>query len=319
MSINEDDVGKVVAYNPEDKHFVSISQEREPLTDELIVKCIKKQMNNESFVHLDQESLADLAQSIRDQKPPSKMKLKGIYKRVNELLDKYRYRYFETEDPKTSMVPCTYPDPTEKQNNRYYVVGPSGAGKSWTCARMLTVHKKLYPKAEIFLFTVHDNDPSLDDKIKNIQRIKLDDSFLKAYANKQPYKPADFAANEDSQNCILFDDIDNIPNLQIRKLVANLRDSCLTESRHHNCTIYTISHDVLGGLRTKSSIQNSTHIIAFPNMGAKSQIRRFLKIYMNLPEDTIDRMVDEKLNSRWIMVGKSSPPYCLYEHGLFLI
>ena len=133
-----------------------------------------------------------------------------------------------------------------------------------------------------------------------------------------PYTSKDFEGTEKSRNVLIFDDIDNIPNPQVKKIVAQLRDQTLTESRHHFIDVVTISHDVLGGQKTKASIQNSNYFVVFPQSGVE-QIRKFLRTYMGLNELNLDRLLNPDNETRWIMLSKQHPQFALTEHSVFLL
>lgn len=78
---------------------------------------------------------------------------------------------------------------TKKERSCLYITGASGSGKSWYVAAYCTEFKRIFPKRDIYLISSLSDDSSID-RIKGLQRIKLNDEFLKTDLNSDDFKNA---------------------------------------------------------------------------------------------------------------------------------
>lgn len=71
----------------------------------------------------------------------------------------------------------------------FYITGASGSGKSWYVAAYCTEFKRIFLKRDIYLISSLSDDSSID-RIKGLQRIKLNDEFLKTDLTSDDFKNA---------------------------------------------------------------------------------------------------------------------------------
>ena len=80
-----------------------------------------------------------------------------------------------------------------------YICGASGSGKSYFASDLANAYKKQNPQNPVYLLSYVDSDSSIE-RVKDIERIKLDSDFLTTDLNAE-----DFA-----NSLIIFDDCDCI-------------------------------------------------------------------------------------------------------------
>lgn len=190
--------------------------------------------------------------------------------------------------------------------NRWNCAGPTLCGKSYHASKIAEDYQKQYPKNRIVLFTAIKDEDKNFEKIKKMYRIDCDQLVD---------DPIDLSELKDSL-CI-FDDINSFKNKDTAKYINTLRDNIMSTGRHDNIDCITINQLLLDGHLTKSSLLNTFQIIAFPNSGGRAQLTSFLKRYMSLDNQLIDRITH--LPSRWIAINRVNPNYVLFEKGVFMI
>lgn len=225
-----------------------------------------------------------------------------IEKLFYEEMDKLKKNKLDKVDLKGAKF-LPVPKRIEGQNERVMITGPSGAGKSTWASKYGHQYKKMYPKNKIILFSNKEKDACLDE-LKPL-RMKLD------------YKLVDdpISASELNNTLVIFDDIDQIKNLEIRYAVQELRDLLMAEGRSEKTNVITISHNPTNHKQTVSSLLESSSIVMFPEGGDTYHIEQVLKKYCGLHPKKIRDVLD--LNSRWVMCSKTAPKYLLHEKGAF--
>jgi hypothetical protein len=206
-------------------------------------------------------------------------------------------------DGKFSPIPII--ESKETQRDVLYISGPAGSGKSHYAAEYITNFKKLYPKADFFLFSTKEEDPVLD-KFKP-KRIVIDEEIL-----SEPINPKELA-----NSLVMFDDIDTIADSKLLKEIRRLRDAILEIGRSMHIYCITTSHILTAGTSSKMQLLESTAVTCFPKMGGIHHIKRFLKEYVGLSSKQIEKIL--ALKSRWVTIYKRAPNYCLYQTGAFLL
>lgn len=219
-----------------------------------------------------------------------KDEIRDIYDKIKPDVEKQVSKHIKIHDGTFELVPMV----KENQVQKCFVAGMSGSGKSTWIANYARNYKKLFPSHPIYIFSRHDKDDVIDS-IKGVKRIKLNDEIL----------DADVDIKELKNSLIIMDDIETIPNKQICKLVANLRDDLLENARHYNIYMCCVAHQILNYKSTRHLILESDVIVFFPRSGGY-QIKRFLKEYMSLERKQVDDVM--KIPSRWIAVNKNTFP-----------
>lgn len=193
----------------------------------------------------------------------------------------------------------------QDMNNRTYIAGNSGCGKSYFIKKYIKAYKKLYPEQDVFIFSILDNDPTLDDVEHLITRIDI---------NKiDEFEVSDF------KDCLaIFDDYVGLP-LRQQKLLNYYKDILLKTGRHNGIDVITCNDKLLGGIHSIKDILHSQMIIIYPATGGnKTEIRNFLKNKLSFNEANIKKVVNNK-TSRWVAIHKAYPQYVVTENEIYLV
>lgn len=183
-----------------------------------------------------------------------------------------------------------------------FITGPSGSGKSTYIYNYLVEYKKRKPKNEVYLFSILNEDKSLD-AIKPL-RVKIDDNL----------KEFDIENFRDSM--VIFDDTDVISNKNHKAYVNAIRDKILQIGRHSNIDCLITSH-IPSGHDLKMVLNECSFVVYFPSSGQVRQINYMLINYVGL--DLKQIALIKSLKSRWACVFKNYPQICLTEKTIFLL
>jgi hypothetical protein len=198
------------------------------------------------------------------------------------------------------------PDKT-KERNILYITGASGSGKSYYTMLYVNEYKKMYPKNELYLLSSVEPDGSAIDKIKGLQRFKLDDTFI-----KEPFKIEDF------KNCLLiFDDCDCINNKLLKLKITSLLDMVLDTGRHTKTSVVYTSHLANAGLQTKHILSECHSITIFPKSLGGRAMKYLLDNYLGLDKQQIKKL--KKIESRWVTIVKTYPMCILGEKNALIL
>lgn len=208
---------------------------------------------------------------------------------------------------------------TSKQREIVYICGPSGSGKSVFAESYIKQWQTMHPfkqdketgesTNEVFIFSKVQNDPSLKN-IKDPCYIGIDDQLI-----EQPILLDDL-----KDSLVLFDDIDQISDKLQTKAITQLIGVICEHGRHNNITCLITSHLINGNNKQQTrTILNECHkIILFPRTLNSHSLTYFLKNYIGIcDKPTMKKIMD--VPSRWVMVSKHYPLYCIYQHGVFMI
>ena len=187
----------------------------------------------------------------------------------------------------------------EEQTDRIYVAGPSGSGKSTYCSKYIAEYQKMFPKNEFIIFSRVSEDKPLD-KLKPI-RIPIDEELLDNPMNEDEYK----------NSIMLFDDIDTVKNVEVRKSLQNLRDDVLETGRHDNAYVVSTAHLINNNKATRAIVNESNSITFFPQSSGGKAIKYFLEVYAGLDKKAISKVFDE--DSRWCTIRKLAPQLLIFD------
>jgi hypothetical protein len=183
--------------------------------------------------------------------------------------------------------------------------GPSGSGKSTVVSNMAKEWLKTNRGGKIIIFSRLDQDEVLDKL--NPTRIKINEELLD--------NPINF---EELSDCfVIFDDTDTIQDKNLAKYIAKLRDDLAQCGRHHNITMATTSHHIMNYRATRDMLMEATCIVVYPRLGGSAEIEGYCKKYMSLKKEQIEKIMN--LPSRWVLLSKCYPYYCIYDSGVYLL
>lgn len=186
-----------------------------------------------------------------------------------------------------------------------FVAGPQGVGKSHIIGKYIGNDKIHYPKKDVIIFSNFTEDKPLD--IYKPLRVKIDDKLI-----SKPIK------KEECRNSIcVFDDIDTIQPKKLADACRALRDDFLQCGRKENIKVLATSHQLMNYAKTRDLLNSCNKIIIFPRGTSPYHTGRLLKEYVGLDKASIKYIL--KLPSRWILIDKTFPSYCLHEHGCVLL
>jgi hypothetical protein len=209
-------------------------------------------------------------------------------------------------------------DKNERQNNRIAILAKSGAGKSYFVGQLLDMLKSKKfgdPERDICIISGVEEDESLD-RPRGPKGAKTPPERVDLYS-------AEFAelTPDDFQDCVVcLDDIENLTNKVANKQVLNLRNAMLERGRHNNIDVISISHNALGGNLTRFVHSESTACVVFPRYSQVHQLSTYLKKYIGLNNDAIQKIVEIGENkSRWVYISNLAPTYVIYQRGIYLV
>lgn len=226
-------------------------------------------------------------------------KTKNIYNKIKNNGD--LGKHYKMDD---SMFKI-YPTQDKDQRDSIYITGPSGSGKSTFISQFIEEYIKLYPKRPVVLFSNKFQDKALD-KFRPM-RIPLNFDLV-----EDPIE-----LEELEKSLVIFDDIDQITNKQIREAVFNLRDRILEEGRSKGISICTVAHQITNYKESRICLNEADYVVFFCKSGAKYQINYFLKNYGGLDKEQIDTVMN--LPSRAVVLHKRYPMCVIYQNGCMVL
>lgn len=189
-----------------------------------------------------------------------------------------------------------------------FIAGPSGSGKSTKCAEYIKYYKQMFPKAMFILFSQKSHDAVLD-KLRP-HRVLVDESLI-----EQPIEIDEFPKN----SIVVFDDIDNLSNKVLQKIINNLKSKLMEIGRAQNINVYVIQHLVNGLDRnlTRTTMNEMQSFTFFGSSGSIKPIKYNLSNYFGLSDKDIDKILD--INSRSVTILKEAPQVLISERYICLL
>lgn len=224
---------------------------------------------------------------------------------------------FESRGNSDSVFP--YFDKIKSQNHRLFVTGKSGSGKSWTIGKVLNqlIHTKPALTEEdiqndrfigVVIFSSVSEDEALDVSRRGLMPLRIDLSADSLFS----LQPSDL------RDCIVvFDDIEKHHDKKAKQFMVNFRANLFETGRHYNIDVISVSHLALSGSLNNTAKSEATGAFLFPQYNQPHQTEEFLKKYVGLKPDQIDRIMN--LESRWVYININSPEYVVYDHGIYLL
>lgn len=193
----------------------------------------------------------------------------------------------------------------KKERKVYYISGQSGSGKSYYMNKLADKYHSMYPKNNIYLFSLLTDDKSITTK--KIKRIKLDDNFLNTDLTLQDMK----------NSLIIYDDVDTIKHTQMKSKLFRILDTLLQTGRHSSTSVIYCSHLPCNGIDTKIILNECNSLTIFPSTMGNRTLRYLLGEYFGLDNNQIKQI--KKLDSRHITIIRTYPMVLLYEKGAFVL
>ena len=181
-----------------------------------------------------------------------------------------------------------------------YVFGPNGSGKSYLASSITNQYKKLFPKNEVYLFSLKDEDKKLDDL--GVERIDIEGLINDG---------ADIDYKDFADSLCIFDDVDGCEK-RISNRIQKLIYSLLAHGRSSNCSILTTAHIGADNHNTKSQLNESHMIVLFPQ-GNRKQNEYIMKTYLGIGNKSIKKLL--KIPCRWIAFSKKLPMFYITSNG----
>lgn len=212
----------------------------------------------------------------------------------------------KNEENKYYLVLSPYLE--KNQTSRITCVGSSGSGKTFLMGSIIRNFIDKYPR-EVYMFTTHDIDPSIDDQV-NVTRIDIsDDDIFIAYKTKE--KLLNISDLKDS--FILFDDIFDSQKPLTSKFYINLANDVIQNSRKYGISSGYIIHNT-DYSKTRLIFSESTHIILFLN-SSRTMNKRILKTYLGFDDKEANKLLN--IESRYLIIKNSQPNYLMTETMFF--
>jgi Cdc6-like AAA superfamily ATPase len=235
-----------------------------------------------------------------------KMNNKLVYLNGNdddgEQDDDYVKTFTKIELPQTSKF-VQVPN-SDANRDVAYIVGPSGSGKTtYTSSYVKEIQRKNKDYPVIVFSTLTDD--YMD--IKNLKRVKLDDSLL-----------TDPLTAEELQNSIcIFDDVDCLPDKKIRAAVFTILKSVLEIGRHWSIYVLMTNHLATNGPDTRPILNEAHTVTFFPQAGTGRGLTYLLQTYCGLNTKDIEFIKTKK--SRWCTFYKQYPQCLMFEREILTL
>lgn len=198
-------------------------------------------------------------------------------------------------------------DNDQDQNERIVVYGPSGSGKSTYVGKIGEQFKEDFPEKNIVLFSNVLEDKAIDKL--NPYRVPMDATII--------LEPIDID-DELSDSLVIFDDVNQERQKDVRDEVLHIRDYLSENGRHLKTHIMSTLHLLNWSMKDSRTILNEcTQFTYFIKSCAYRPIRNFMVNIMGIEPKKLKQIM--KLNSRWITVNRRYPPCIIYENGIIMI
>lgn len=200
-------------------------------------------------------------------------------------------------------------NPEERSVN--FVAGPSGSGKSTHAAKLIENYKKIFPHAELIIFSRTDakNDPAY--KHIHGHQVEINDKLLE--------NPIDIEKELVPDCILLFDDVNTIQNDKHKKEIDKLMSDAMEVGRKLRVNMVMTNHLLIPNEKkfARTLLNELQTLTFFPKSGSTHQIRYVLKTYFGLNNKQIEKIL--KLPSRWVTISKNYPMYVLCEKQAYLL
>lgn len=199
----------------------------------------------------------------------------------------------------------------KNQTLRHVFFGASGSGKTTFAAKFIKNFHDVYPNKQIYIFSRHDEDPSLDEVIGDFSlRVKITEKdVIEAEKNNEP-----LIKMEDLEGSLcLFDDL-NQKSTILTKYMFGLNDDIQINGRHKNISIIHILHNT-NYKETRFTLSEAGFYVFFLNT-VKPTLRKIMVRYCGLTEKEATYLTDLE-NVRWVAIRTIGHQYIITEKQIF--
>lgn len=198
------------------------------------------------------------------------------------------------------------PNPLKMKRDVVYIPGPSGSGKSYVAKEYIQKYHKMYPERKIYIVSELDEDDTLDS-IKGVKPTRIPLEMVK-----------DININNLKDSLFIFDDIDNVQDPSIHKLI----DAIAITGRAHTkdqggVSMLFITHYITNFKKTRLILNESSHYILFPQATSATQLYYILNKYLGFDRKDVRNL--KNMQSRSIVVHKNYPQYMIGSHTAQLV
>ncbi len=191
--------------------------------------------------------------------------------------------------------------PSDKTRS-IFISGMQGIGKSYWIGEYLKQYQKLHKDAKIIIFSEKDHDMAIDDQLKNITRVPIDDSILSNPITK------DELNDQPEYTMFCFDDVDGLES-RIRKEVYRILNVLINVYRSKKLNVIFSSHKSCDISWTSTALQGCD-VLVFFHRNYNRNVEYLVREYIKKKEK---KNFEEGLynNSRWCAFIKSAYPSIL--------
>ena len=233
----------------------------------------------------------------------------------------------------------------KKKRNSFFISGASGSYKSTTASNLINLFLQHIPNINVIYFTGITLDEPLEDYFKYLLQdeykyrcvIFTPQSFIDFKKNNEknkklklriPLSVQDIHNIQDAKSTpflIVFDDIDNINNPIIRKLLLDFQAQILNEGRSHNkkhkhIHIISISHCLSAQQRhTQLLIRESDYASFNLKSHNRTHIIALLRLKYGFDEEDINEILKQKKEGGGITFFSSHWPYLIFNDKAIFI
>lgn len=235
-------------------------------------------------------------------------KKKYLYIKKIPTLHGGRMLEWKIKDPNIVLKPLMMRQTDDKFPNRVYIAGTSGCGKSHIAAELAKDYNFQFKQNPVALFSYKDEDKALNEKkIKNFCKLKVDDTML----------DTPITLDELHDKCVIFDDCHHFEDKEFIREMERLQKATLNAGRTYNIDVIICRQKLLDSHATADILNSVFQVIAFPQTASKYGLAEWLKRYLHLPKQMIDKICN--VHSRYVLINNTVPPYCLHEKGAFML
>lgn len=197
------------------------------------------------------------------------------------------------------------------------IIGAAGKGKSTLSMKFARVYREMFPDRGIVVISPNADMPFLDE----LNIFVIDGTDEKAHlhfvATESRLGKKDFI-----DHLVIFDDIESYADKAVKKGVHGLKDELLMNGRHTGTSVIICGHVLLGGLETKTALNESDYLSYFMNGAELSKKEK----------DAIDRLcpgaVKKIMNiietegvppQGLFTIRKSAPPFIMTYRDLYML
>ncbi len=266
-------------------------------------------------------------------------KTKRLFEDATAVLSQRKGKeFFLNDGGKLSLLPSLEPDEREE----IFIAGPPSSGKTYQACDFMMKYQDIHPGRPIYVFTTNENDKTFS-LFPNLQLtfIDLEETIPVPKAKKrrtskhekeeEPEQPIELdpskydfvpllvkepiSPKELDNSLVFFDDIDYIPNKEVKKVVKDLEVSLRGIGRHENTTVVTTGHQLTNYHDTRFTLATSKYVTVFPKMNMGRSLEYYLRNYLKVDTKPFLSRI-EKLPSRWVTIH-TRLHFLLHESGAF--